>query len=268
MKTILVTLAHDPQGLLLPHLQVIAPQLKQLFDQAFLSIGPVTRARQAQAIDHLAQDPFFTFVEHTTDLPVGEDLRQLYAYAAQQVPSDAILHLCFVDRVIFALRSEQHEAFANDMRTLQTDQTPLLYQRSEWAWAAHPINYRRLEAMVTDVGEMLYGRRFDFAWCHLAVQAGQLQEALTEVTKSDFSVCAELVLWLKDSLATKDVDWLTWEDPFLLQREGQQLKSEREADPKETRKRLHYVLPMLQVLYERAGGYHWTGLRVKDIIKG
>ncbi|MFN8446121.1 MAG: hypothetical protein U0175_35345 [Caldilineaceae bacterium] len=268
MKPVLVTLAHDPQGLLLPHLQALTDPLKRLFGQAYLSIGPVTWLKQSERIEQLAQDEFFQIVEHATDLPVGEDLRQLYTYAAEHCAPETILHLCFADRVAFALRSEQRNAFCRAVEDLRAEETPLLFQRSAWAWAAHPANYQRIEGIVTEVGELLYGKRFDFAWCHLAVQAGSLRAVLPHTTQTDFSICAELVLLLRDSLATKDVDWLTWEDPFLLQRDGAQLKQEREQDPSETRKRLHYALPMLQVLYEYAGGYEWTGLRIKDFVKG
>lgn len=268
MKPVLVTLAHDPQGLLLPHLQALADPLKALFSQAYLSIGPVTRLKQSEQIEQLAQDAFFHFVEHTSDLPVGEDLRQLYTYAVAHCSPETILHLCFADRVVFALQSEQRDAFCSDIADLRAKAPPLLFQRSDWAWAAHPANYRRIEGIVTEVGELLYGKRFDFAWCHLAVQAELLHAVLPHTNRTDFSICAELVLLLRDSLATKDVDWLTWEDPFLLQRDAVQLKQEREQDPSETRKRLHYALPMLQVLYDYAGGYEWTGLRIKNFVEG
>jgi hypothetical protein len=44
------------------------------------------------------------------------------------------------------------------------------------------------------------------------------------------------------------VDWLAWEDPFILQRDAAELKREREQSLDETNKRLKYVLPMLETL--------------------
>lgn len=61
---------------------------------------------------------------------------------------------------------------------------------------------------------------------------------------------AEIVLMLRDNIQTKDVDWLAWEDPFLYSCNPQQLKKEREQSIRETRKRLAYVIPMLQLLDE------------------
>jgi hypothetical protein len=45
---------------------------------------------------------------------------------------------------------------------------------------------------------------------------------------------------------------LAWEDPFLYSCNPQQLKEEREQSIRETRKRLAYVIPMLQLLDEAA----------------
>jgi hypothetical protein len=59
---------------------------------------------------------------------------------------------------------------------------------------------------------------------------------------------AEFVLLLKDKIQTKQVDWLAWEDPFIYSRDPQELKEEKEDSKEEVRKRLAYVIPMLQLL--------------------
>ena len=63
-----------------------------------------------------------------------------------------------------------------------------------------------------------------------------------------------MVLLLIDRIHTQDVDWLAWEDPFILTRDAQQLKAERENSQQETYKRLTYVIPMLQLLHNVADG--------------
>ncbi len=63
---------------------------------------------------------------------------------------------------------------------------------------------------------------------------------------------AEMVLPLIGETRTQEVDWLAWEDPFILSRDPQQLKEEREHSQQEMRKRLAYVIPMLQLLYNAA----------------
>ena len=50
----------------------------------------------------------------------------------------------------------------------------------------------------------------------------------------------------------RNVDWLEWEDPFLLKRSAQDLKREREESVEETEKRLAYVLPTVQTLVRHA----------------
>ena len=44
------------------------------------------------------------------------------------------------------------------------------------------------------------------------------------------------------------VDWLAWEDPFILNCDAAQLKRERENSLAETQKRLSYALPMMEIL--------------------
>ncbi len=167
-------------------------------------------------------------------------------------PPGQVLHLCFVDRVIYALRSAHCESFLTSMRLTSSDGKPVLFQRSEAAWATHPRNYRDLEHMVTRAGELLFNRTFDWCWCHMAVTAGQLKSILPLVHGHDMSVLAEMVLALKDRLVTADVDWLAWEDPFLYGRDSDVLRCEREASLAETRRRMAYVIPSLRLLHEAA----------------
>jgi hypothetical protein len=98
------------------------------------------------------------------------------------------------------------------------------------------------------VGEFLFGKSLDFTWCHLATRADRLLELIPEVNNRDISIVAELVLAVRDEVRTRDVDWLSWEDPFILSKEPQALKEEREESIGETHKRLGYVIPMLQLL--------------------
>jgi len=53
---------------------------------------------------------------------------------------------------------------------------------------------------------------------------------------------------MQDNIKTRDVDWLAWEDPFIFNRDADELKREREQSLDETNKRLRYVLPMLETL--------------------
>ena len=163
--------------------------------------------------------------------------------------------MCFIDRVAFALQSNYQSAFIADVQAVGPEHTPLIFQRSTAAWDTHPQNYRELEQMVTRVGELLFQKSLDFAWCHLAIQAQQLQRVLPHIERRDLSLFAEFVLALRNEIRTKDVDWLAWEDPFIYGRDPQQLKAEREHSAAETRKRLAYVTRMIELLNESGAGY-------------
>ena len=237
----------DPGGIFLRHLERITPQLKSTFAKAILNLPPNTRQAQPGAVLKLEADPFFQCVEFP-ESPVGDHFRALYTCAARSCPPEQVLHLCYIDRLAFALQTPHRQPFLADMMATTPERTPLLYHRSPAAWDTHPRNYRDIEGMVTRAGEWLFHKNLDFAWCHMAIQAGLLAEVLPGTHQSDLSMVAELVLAILPRVKTKDVDWLAWEDPFILGRDPQELKTERENNPAETRKRLAYATRMIQVL--------------------
>lgn len=250
MQPVIVIPIHDPDGLMFPQLEAIVPQLKELFAKAFISVTPKTCETQSKYISRLKTDAFFKVTFPQNSVSVGDDFLALYTHTVASCHPNSILHLCFIDRVAFALQSQYREQFIADIQSLKEEQTPLIFQRSKVAWKTHPRNYLELEQIVTKVGELLFRRSLDFAWCHLAIQAHQLQTVLPYIRRRDISMEAEIVLMLKDKIQTKDVDWLSWEDPFIYSRNPQQLKKEREQSVTETHKRLAYVIPMLQLLDE------------------
>lgn len=239
---------HDPKGIMFPYLKAIASDLQALFERVFLTVTAVTQQKFPQYSVWLQPNSFFHVTYHAADVTVGEDFLTLYRRAAAACHPEQIIHLCFIDRVAFALQSPYRDAFMADIRNLSAGDTPLIFQRSAAAWETHPRNYHNLEQMVTKAGEWLFGKSLDFAWCHLALQAHQLQQILPLLTRRDLAMFCELVLVLRDEFKTKDVDWLAWEDPFIFGRDPLELKREREQSPSETRKRLAYVIPMLQLL--------------------
>ena len=181
-------------------------------------------------------------------MPVGERFKGLYEFAADSSPPDQVLHLCFPDRLAFALQSEHRADFMDDVRSLDPTEPPLIYQRSERAWETHPVRYREIEDMVTHAGELLFGKSLDYAWCHIAIRAGDLRGIIAGVSEPGMPMLAEIILLLRERINTRDVDWLAWEDPFILERDPDELKSEREISRSEIHKRLSYAIPMLHLL--------------------
>jgi len=257
MASIVVLPIHDPAGELLPHLRKVMPQMEGVFSGAFLGITAITAETQPGWVDWLETRTFFRCMIHRPGLTVGDQFRELYASAAAAYSPDTLLHLCFVDRLAFILQGEHCQPFIADMRAVHTDESPLIFLRSEAAWATHPGNYRAAEQMATTAGQLLFGRTLDFAWCHLVLRADALGAIIPRTRRPDMSMVAEIVVQaMEQRIRTKDVDWLAWEDPFLAGRDARQFKREREESLQETRKRLAYVIPMLQLLDAAANGTH------------
>jgi hypothetical protein len=250
MRPALVLPLHDPEGIFLPHLRTITPDLKQVFERALLSVSPRTLEKHSGSIDLIAADPFFRLSARAADGPVGDQFAALYAWAAADCPAEQMLHLCYIDRLAFALETGHRQACLADIRSTQEENTPLIFQRSEAAWQSHPQNYRKIEGFVTALGEILFGRSLDYAWCHLAIPAAQLGHILPSVKSHDLAMVAEMILAIQDRARTRTVDWLEWEDPFIYAKDPQVLKTEREQSPLETQKRLAYALPMMDALMQ------------------
>jgi hypothetical protein len=68
------------------------------------------------------------------------------------------------------------------------------------------------------------------------------------VKNPDLSMVAEMIFYLQENIHTCDVDWLAWEDPFILSRDPTELKHGRGNSLVETHKRLKYVIPMIKTL--------------------
>ncbi len=248
MKPVIVTPLHDPESLVFPHLFIVEPYLKSVFGQVLVGITPPTWAAQPEAVEHLKADAFYRVTFREPGMGVGEQFHALYAHAAAVYDADQVLHLCFMDRVAFALQDGYRQAFIADMQSVEAAGTPLMFHRSETAWRTHPQNYYDIERMATRVGELLFGKTLDFAWCHLVIRAGLLREIMPGVKNADISMLSEMTLLLRDKLVSKDVDWLAWEDPFSFGCDAAQLKIEREHSPQETQKRLAYIAPTLQAI--------------------
>jgi len=256
MKPSLAFPFNDPDGKQFHHLQTILPDLKEHFECAYLC-PPLSTLQQVEHMQQLQADDFFFMIFPVDrELQIGERFHHLYQRAAEIAPPEQIIHLCYVDRLAFALESQYREAFLTDIDSLSAADVPVIFQRSEFAWGTHPQNYRRIEEIVTIVGKNLFDRELDYAWCHIAVPARRLCEILPSVRNPDLSMVAEMIFYMQDKIHTRDVDWLAWEDPYIFSRDPAELKHERENSLEETNKRLRYVLPMIETLtrLSRDGG--------------
>jgi hypothetical protein len=256
VQPVIVMPLHDPQGQVLPQLYRVTPLLGQAFAAGYASLTSETQLHQGEWVDRLVATGFYRLSVQPADAPLGERFRALYREAATQCNREQPLHLCFADRVAFALQDAYREVFLDDVRASEDGPLPLLFQRSAHAWQTHPYNYREVEHMATQAGALLTGRSLDWTWCHLVIRAAQLDAALPSLAQQEISVLGELLLALlraRHEISTRDVDWLAWEDPFILGQPADELRQVREGSVSETRKRLAYVIPTLELLARYAG---------------
>ena len=252
MLPVLVLPLHDPDNIFYSLLKAGLPLLKEHFGGAIVSIPAGTRERQPQNVAEMQADPFYRIYHAQTEAPAGLHFTELYRHAAQDSAPEQVLHLCYPYRLTFALQSAYRDSFLADTASLRPEQLPLIFQRSARAWETHPQNYRQLEGFVTRLGETLFDRTLDYGWCHLVVQAGELRQVMEKVSHPEITMVAEIVLQMQHHIHTRDVDWLAWEDPFILGRDPTELKAERESSLAETQKRLSYCLPMAEMLAQFA----------------
>lgn len=252
MRPVLVLPLHDPNNLFYPLLKAGLPFLKEHFDSAIVSVPAGTRQRQPQNLAEMQAEPFYHVLHAKIEAPAGLHFTELYRYAAGHAAPQQILHLCYPDRLTFALQPAYRDSFLADTASLRPEQLPLIFHRSARAWETHPQNYRQLEGFVTRLGETLFAKTLDYGWCHLVVQAGELRQVMGRVSHPEIAMVAEMVLQMQYHIHTRDVDWLAWEDPFILGRDPAELKVERESSLDETQKRLAYCLPMAEMLAQFA----------------
>lgn len=241
---------HDKEGLFFEHLEKITPDLKQIYSRALVSITPPTLEFQKGRVEKLQKDPFFEVVFNSRGTKVGDHFLNGYRRAVELSEPAQNLHLCALDRLAFILETELKNEFLKDIVWAESQEKPVLFQRSKKAWSEHPRNYFALESGLTRIGEIFWGKTFDFVWCHLTIKTNLLKEILPSVKAHDFVFQAEMVFLLKEELIIKNVDWLTWEDPFIYKKDLAQFKAEKEKDPQENEKRYSYVIPVSKFLLE------------------
>ncbi len=236
---------------MLPYLFQLDAWLKHSFNHAFIGLSHPTQLKQPDAVERLQSDPFYRLTFNQPGSQPGEHYRSVYQSAVDQSPPEQRLHLCDWDRPVFALLPGYRQAYLDDLAWVNARTQPVLFQRTPAAWATYPDNYREIEGLVTRVGELLYDQTYDFGWSYLVLQAADLAGVLPRLTSRDFGVLIEVLLLLRPRLLTRQVDWLAWEDPFILGRDANELRLERSQSHAETVKRLRGLLPFFRHFLEK-----------------
>src|SRR6266540_2787266 len=146
MKPAIAFPFNDPDETMFHHLQIILPDLKEHFDRAYIA-PPLSTLQQIEYIEKLQSDDFFAIFPVDREMQIGEHFAYLYQRAAEAANPEQIVHLCYLDRMAFALEGEYRISFLADIDSLTVNDVPLIFQRSQLAWDTHPQNYRELEGI-------------------------------------------------------------------------------------------------------------------------
>ena len=249
MPPIIAFPLHDKNGRIISLLEKAIPDLKLLFSKCVIGFSPATFELHQDYIEKLGKDSFFEIVLNPKDSQIGDHFTSVYRRGAEFAVDREIVHLTAADRLLFALLGEYREKFIVDIKESINYKNPVLYTRSQKAWESHPLKYYAAESALTKVGEILFKKTLDFAWCHFAVPASDLVKIMPTVKQKNLTILLEMILPLKNKIQTKDVDWLSWEDPFILNIDSEELKNKVEKE--DVSKRLSYVIPMLGYLLKQ-----------------
>jgi hypothetical protein len=196
---------HDPDGLIIKQLVIISPFLQQHFSTVFIGVTKTTFEKYQVKFECLMREDFCHLRILPQDAQVGRQFWFLFQQAATLSHPQQILHLCYPDRLAFALQNQYRDQFLADIKSLKPENTPIIFQRSQKAWDTHPSNHFEIERYVTTISKYLFGKT-DFAWCHMAIPVQQLKQILKAVRRHDLSMVAEMIIPLIDIRHYHDLD--------------------------------------------------------------
>ena len=129
----------------------------------------------------------------------------------------------------------------------------MVFERTPAAWATHPANYKEVEGMTSRLGELLFGSTVDWCACALIFGADVSRAIVKSSNNHSYAVWAEWLLLAAQqgaTIASTEVDWLAWEDPFWEQVDGESLRRVQESDPQQVVKRIHMHAPVALLMAE------------------
>lgn len=242
---------HDPAGLYNLEFQKHLTLLKTIFVIVCLSVTSETKKRNKSFIDFLKSQGI-QLIYNNPKSSIGDHSRNAIKLAIQQNIPHSVVFFGFLDRVLFNLTSSHKEQFVNDIQLFSRKEC-VIFQRSPKAWKTHPNNYQYVERTVSGIFQLLTGQNLELNPCAFLLSHKSAKILLDYSTTNSWAIWGEWVLLAitkKLGLTTPKVNWLSWEDPFWSKQDLEQLKKTREVNPKETLKRLHTNLPIIQLLLE------------------
>jgi len=242
---------HDPQGAFNDALRRQLGHLRTTFDTICVGATPATVSGNAEFLAELRAAGCL-IAENGPGTSIGDHSRSALRLAVEQAGPRRPVAFLFLDRFLFAMETELKEPFLADLARYQ-DQACIVFERSPAAWATHPDNYREVEGMTTRLGELLFGSTVDWCPCALILGANVSRFIVRESNNPTYAVWPEWLLLAAKygaTIASTEVDWLAWEDPFWQQITPQELKHAQENDPLQVVKRIQMHVPMALLMAE------------------
>lgn len=255
MKPILTVPIHDIDGRLFGKLKKGLEEIKEIFEKTVISVTWPTQERMFGEVGKLKDDDFFEVILNEKESVLCDHFVRGYKKAAETAKEGQVIHLATIDRILWQLVGHKEE-FKKAITESENINKPVLYVRSKKAWGTHPKNYWAIESMVDILGEKLFGRYLDFCYCQIGIRKEELAGVLPKIGKDkrNFLFCGELILGLLDRWEVVETDWLSWEDPYIFNKDKTRLMLEMEMSDEEDKKRLAYTLPMANWLLKKSKG--------------
>lgn len=247
---------HDPQGACNAALRRHLDRLKSFFEVICVGATPPTIAHNASFVADLRAAGCL-IAENGPETTIGDHSRSalrlaLDRAAVEHAAAEQPIAFLFLDRFLYAMETEHREPFLADLARYQ-DQACLVFERTPAAWQTHPVNYKEVEGMTTRLGELLFGSTVDWCPCALILSAPIALGIVEQSVNSTYAVWAEWLLLAARQgapIASTEVDWLAWEDPFWSQTEVEELKRAQENDPLQVVKRIQMHAPIALLMAE------------------
>lgn len=241
---------HDPHGLNNELFRKTLPMLQSLFSEICIGATPSTVTKNEDFLTFLESEGC-KITKNTLETNVGDHYRSALRLGVESTNAEHIF-FGYLDRVLFALNTNHKQEFIADIEAAaKRDIT--LFERSEKAWSSHPTNYREIEQALNTMGKYVVGEEVELGNCGMCMCSELAMRMLQNSTAPSFSAGTEWILlayqWRYAPFRTTS-DWLVWEDPFIENRNEEELKLERERNPKEVLKRLEMNGSFLDLLRE------------------
>ncbi len=236
---ILASAHHDPKGKYNHVFAQQLPELRKAFSKICLSISPTTAEFNNEFINQIKDQGFIVLINEPGTNP-GDHFRNALGLAARNAEADDRIFYGDMDRILFQLASVHKDEFISDLN--RDAEEFLVYERTEEVWSAYPKAYREMESHITAIGELIYGKRIEYNFCS-AIMSPEMAIFFQSNSREDhYNTRGEwILLYLKlrgHFPTSRKVSWLAWEDSFWEGKTSDDLRSERERDPNETKARI------------------------------